>query len=60
MITTATLEKRIAAALADDKIDCSALATLVAENEAAVTDADREAITAREQALDPIVPRQHP
>jgi hypothetical protein len=51
---SATLEQRIAAALADNKIDSSALATLIAETEAAVTDADQEAITAREQALDPI------
>jgi hypothetical protein len=51
---SATLEQRIAAALADDDTHSSALATLVAETEAAVTDADQEAITAREQALDPI------
>jgi hypothetical protein len=51
---SATLEQRIAAALADNKIDSSALATLIAETDAAVTDADQEAITAREQALDPI------
>ena len=51
---SATLEQRIAAALADNNIDSSALATLIAETEAAVTDADQEAITAREQALDPI------
>jgi hypothetical protein len=49
-----SLEQRIAAALADSDIHSSALATLVAETEAAVTDADQEAITAREQALDPI------
>jgi hypothetical protein len=51
---SATLEQRIATALADSDIHASALATLVAETEAAVTDADQEAITAREQALDPI------
>ena len=49
-----TLEQRIAAALADNKIDSSALATLIAETEAAVTAADQAATEAREQALDPI------
>ena len=52
---SATLEQRIAAALADnDKIDSSALATLIAETEAATTAADEAAIKSREQALDPI------
>jgi hypothetical protein len=51
---SATLEQRIAAALADNKIDSSALATLIAETEAATADADKAAIQAREQALDPI------
>jgi hypothetical protein len=51
---SATLEQRIAAALADNGIDSSALDALVAETEAALTDADQEAITAHEQALDPI------
>jgi hypothetical protein len=51
---SATLEQRIAAALADSDIHSSALATLVAETEAATADADKAAIQAREQALDPI------
>ncbi len=51
---SATLEQRIAAALADNDIASSDLAALIMETEAAVTDADQEAITAREQALDPI------
>ena len=51
---SATLEQRIAAALADNNIDSSALATLIAETEAATADADKAAIQAREQALDPI------
>jgi hypothetical protein len=49
---SATLEPRIAAALADNEIDSSALATLIAEIEAAVTAADQAATEAREQALD--------
>jgi hypothetical protein len=51
---SATLEQRIAAALADNKIDSSALATLIAETEVATADADDAAVTARKQALDPI------
>src|SRR5664280_2182069 len=51
---SATLEQRISAALADNDIDSSALATLIAETEAATADADKTAIQAREQALDPI------
>jgi hypothetical protein len=49
-----TLEQRIAAALADNDIDSSVLAMLIAETEAATADADKAAIQAREQALDPI------
>ena len=49
-----SLEQRIAAALADNGIDSSALATLIAETEVATADADKAAIQAREQALDPI------
>jgi hypothetical protein len=52
---SATLEQRIAAALADNDIDSSALATLIAETEAASVDADTAAITARELSLDPVV-----
>ena len=52
---SATLEQRISAALADNDIDSSALATLIAETEAATADADKAAIQAREQALDPIL-----
>ena len=51
---SATLEQRIAAALADNDIDSSALATLIAETAEAVEVADKQAIAAREQALDPI------
>ena len=50
---SATLEQRIAAALAGD-IHSSALATLIAETEAATTAAEEAAIKSREQALDPI------
>ena len=49
-----TLEQRIAAALADNDIDSSVLAMLIAETAEAVEVADKQAITAREQALDPI------
>jgi hypothetical protein len=47
-----SLEQRIAAALADNKIDSSALATLIAETETAVTTADEAATTAHELAFD--------
>jgi hypothetical protein len=49
-----SLEQRIAAALVDNDIHSSALATLIAETEAATTAADEAAIKSREQALDPI------
>jgi hypothetical protein len=49
-----SLEQRIAAALADNDIDSSVLATLIAETAEAVEVADKQAIAAREQALDPI------
>jgi hypothetical protein len=50
-----TLEQRIAVALSDSDIASSDLAALITEVEAAVAAADDAAITAREQALDPIV-----
>jgi hypothetical protein len=52
---SAILEQRIAAALADNDIASSDLAALITEVEVAVAAADEAAITAREQALDPIV-----
>src|ERR1035437_1858953 len=54
VMSAPTLEQRIAAALADNDIDSSALATLIAETAEAVEVADKQAIAAREQALDPI------
>jgi hypothetical protein len=51
---SASLEQRISAALVDNDIHSSALATLIAETEAATTAADEAAIKSREQALDPI------
>src|ERR1035437_7638391 len=51
---SATLEQCVAKALADNDIASSDLAALITEVEAAVAAADDAAITAREQALDPI------
>src|ERR1035437_2924156 len=51
---SATLEQCVAKALADNDIASSDLAALITEVEAAVAAADEAAITAREQALDPI------
>jgi hypothetical protein len=50
----ASLETRIASALADDDINSNDLAALIGETEVAVETADKVAIAAREQALDPI------
>ncbi len=51
---SATLEQYIAKALSDNALDSNALAVLIAETAEAVEVADKQAIAAREQALDPI------
>ena len=49
-----TLEQRIAEALSDNEITSYRIADLLAETEQASIEADKQAITARELALDPI------
>lgn len=51
---TPTLEQHIGKALSDNALDSNALAVLIAETAEAVEVADKQAIAAREQALDPI------
>jgi hypothetical protein len=52
-MSTSSLEKRIAAALGGDDATSADLATLFAETEAAVNQADATAETERAKALDP-------
>ena len=52
---SATLEQRIAKALADNDLDSNALAALIVETTTAIETAEKEAKAAREAALDVIM-----
>jgi hypothetical protein len=55
MEITMKLEPKIAAALADDAIASTALASLISETEAAINAADEAAEAERAKALDPVL-----